>query len=165
MSQFNNSKQYQVFVKDNSRTNLYRIPVDSTIEELTEVISNRLNIPSKFFFLIYAGKVLRFGNTISFYNITEGSTIDFSIRHPTSPPPAPTLKRSLTDFKWKHGLEAAEKNNSPALVQINYGNFVIDNCYYIALPNGDKLQGSKNDLISKINNYGFTWDQIIGFDY
>ncbi len=164
MSQLKNSKEYQVFVKDNSRTNLYRISVDSTIEELTEVISNRLNIPSKFFFLIYAGKVLKFGNTISFYNITEGSTIDFSIRHPTSPPPVPTLKRSLTDFKWNNGLHQAEKNNFPALVQINYGNFGSDNYYYIILPNGDKLQGSKNDLISKIKNYGFTWDQVIGFD-
>ena len=78
----------QIFVKvtnliiNNNLMNTLTFTVNKydTLNLLLERISERINIQSKYIYLLYAGKVLQEDKSISFYPIQNNSTIFANIR-------------------------------------------------------------------------------------
>jgi hypothetical protein len=69
-------------IKDNKMLNTLTFTVNNydTLNLLLERISERINIQSKYIYLLYAGKVLQEDKSISFYPIQNNSTIFANIR-------------------------------------------------------------------------------------
>ncbi len=68
----------QIFVKYNT-TYTFDITNKTTVEELKNMISQKINIPKHYFYLTYSSKVLY--NTLSQYNISECSQLWLMLRN------------------------------------------------------------------------------------
>ena len=72
----------QLFIKtNNNKTIIIECNYSSTIMDIKELISNKLLIPYKYYYLTYNGKILNNNKMISDYNITDDLTLYMHIRH------------------------------------------------------------------------------------
>ena len=72
----------QLFIKTNdNKTIIIECNYRSTIMDIKELISNKLLIPYKYYYLTQNGKILYNTKLLSDYNITNHTTIYMHIRH------------------------------------------------------------------------------------
>lgn len=76
---------FQIFIfKSNyNKTKIINIDDNISVKTLYEKVSDKLNIPLKYFYLTYSGKIIYYNDlTINHYNISSGSTIHLYIKRP-----------------------------------------------------------------------------------
>ena len=70
----------QIFVKNLNGTKVMSVNNNDTVESLMNVIEKNHGISSEDQLLIFSGKVLKESDTFGELNMSEGSTIDLSIK-------------------------------------------------------------------------------------
>jgi hypothetical protein len=69
----------QVFVKYLT-THTFEVSTMTTGKELKNMVSERINVPTEYFYIIYSSKIL-YDKVLSDYNINECSRLDVMLRH------------------------------------------------------------------------------------
>ena len=79
----------QIFLKNPyNKTHTLEIDETDTIRTLFVLINNVVNVPTKFFYLTYSGKVIgpeSYANTLLHFDIKKESTLHFHIRSTGNP--------------------------------------------------------------------------------
>ena len=79
----------QIFLKNPfNKTHTLEIDETDTIRTLFVVINNMVNVPTKFFYLTYSGKVIgpeSYTNTLLHFDIKKEATLHFHIRSTGNP--------------------------------------------------------------------------------
>ena len=79
---YNNIIKMQLFIRTyTNKTITIECNNISSIMEIKEIITSKIIIPSKYYYLTSKGKILHNNNLLSHYDITNNMTLYMHIRH------------------------------------------------------------------------------------
>lgn len=158
------SNNIQIFVKVPNKTITITIEngYDMSVAELKKQIYEKEGIPETASFLTYCSRVLDSNRYLSDYNIQNESTIHLNIRSVeyNQPEDCPKLKRQITDYKYDIPYKIAKETNRPCTAQIDFDK----QRYYIILPNNKKISGNISQVCNELEEYSYTWNDVISLD-